>query len=550
MKMNRQNQHIILLYVLILAAALCLGCAPVDRWPFWPPDYDDYTREPAVPLKETGNRYQPKMTDEPTVDLPMLGQPMPLSVEAAIIMALQNNRDLQIQRLNPVIAGTFERIERGKYDPELFAEFEYVDEAASETSRATGEQFTVEGTNTSAAAGIRQELPTGTTLEAALERDRDQSNRAPDQRTTRLGLSITQSLLRGFGPAVNLVNIRQAELDLLASIYELQGFTEALVAEIESAYWNYVLALEEIRIYESSLKVAKKQRDEIEEQISVGLLPETEAAAARAEVARREQALINARSLMEERRLKLLDLINLNIASHLEKEIRATSEPFIDPQAITNLAERLALAEKSRPDLAEARLRMKQGRLETIATRNGMMPKLDLFIDLGRTGYAESFPEAFREFNDNTYDFSAGVRLSHYLGNREAEARYEAAWTEEQQAKRAVDNLSHVVQLDVRLAVNEVERSRQQITASKATRQLEEQTVRAEKERFNVGASTALLVAQAQRDLLASQIAEIRAIVNYRIALVELYLAEGSLLQRRGITIGDYRIDNSIPLVK
>jgi hypothetical protein len=53
-----------------------------------------------------------------------------------------------------------------------------------------------------------------------------------------------------------------------------------------------------------------------------------------------------------------------------------------------------------------------------------------------------------------------------------------------------------------------------------------------------VGFSTALLVAQAQRDLLLSQIEEVRSIINYRIALVGLYLAEGSLLERRGIQIG------------
>ena len=107
------------------------------------------------------------------------------------------------------------------------------------------------------------------------------------------------------------------------------------------------------------------------------------------------------------------------------------------------------------------------------------------------------------------------------------------------QAREAVRNLGQIVRLEVSLAVNEVERARQQISASEATRRLEEQTARAEEERFDVGSSTALLVAQAQRDLLASQIAEVRAIIEYRIALVELYLAEGSLLQRRGVVVGD-----------
>ena len=532
-------KRILFLGVFVLIIALAGGCAPVDRWGVPNPDYDRHAEENASPPVDIADRFQPQMADSPPVEAPPPEQPLALSIEAVLMTTLRNNPDLQIQRLNPVIAGTFERIERGKYDPELFAEFAYAEETANETSRATGEQFDVEGTDTTAAAGVRQDIPTGTTLEATLERDRNRSNRAPDQRTTRLGLSITQNLLRGFGPAVNLVSIRQAELDTLASIYELRGFTETLVADTEIAYWNYVLAREEISIYESSLEVARKQRDEIEEQIDVGLLPDTEAAAARTEVARREQALIDARSLMEERRLRLTNLINFKESMGSDRQIDATTAPSIDPQPITDRTDRVALAEKSRHDLAEARLRMNQGNLETIATRNGMLPKLDLFIDLGRTGYAESFSAAFKELNDNTYNFSAGLRLSHYLGNRKAKARHEAAWTRQIQAERALENLRQIVQLDVRLALNEVARTRQQIAASRATRRLEEQTVRAEKERFNVGASTALLVAQAQRDLLASQIAEIRAIINYRISLVELYLAEGSLLQRRGITIGD-----------
>jgi outer membrane protein len=98
-----------------------------------------------------------------------------------------------------------------------------------------------------------------------------------------------------------------------------------------------------------------------------------------------------------------------------------------------------------------------------------------------------------------------------------------------------VRNLEELIALDVRLAVNEVERIRQQITATRITRELQEKSMHAEKERFDVGASTALLVAQAQRDHLVSLIAEVEAVINYRIALVRLYLAEGSLLDRRGI---------------
>jgi outer membrane protein TolC len=325
----------------------------------------------------------------------------------------------------------------------------------------------------------------------------------------------------------------------MASRYELRGFTEALLAETEIAYWNFVLAKKEIEIFEQSLAVAQQQRKEVELRIEVGILPEIEAAAARAEVARREQALINARSLLEERRLRLLRLINLPPHGRLDRHVNATSHPDLNPESITDLPDRVLLAEKKRPDLNEARLRLRQNRLETVVTRNGILPRLDLFIALGKTGFADTFSDSFRELDGDTYDFTAGFRLSHYLGNRAAEGRDRAARASWQQSVEAVDNLLQLVRLDVHLAVNEVERARKQISASSATRVLEEETLQAEKERFDVGASTALLVAQAQRDLLVSLIAEVKSVVNYRIALVRLYLAEGSLLERRGVIFGD-----------
>jgi len=521
----------------VWAAGLSGGCLKPDRMHVFEeklqPPVQVKPRSP-FPLPEA---VQPRMIDAPrfeTTDDEILE----LSVEEAMLLALQNNRDLQVRQVNPVIAGAFEQIERGVFDPEIFAELEYDEERASETNRATGTQFQVEGTDRAAIAGIRQFLPTGTTLEVGVEQYRSISNRAPEQQIARVGLTVTQSLLQGFGPAVNLVDVRQAELDTVASMYELRGFIEALMAETEIAYWNYILAREEISIFEQSLDVARQQRDEVELRIDVGILPEIEAAAARAEVALREQALIDARSRLEETRLRLLRQANSGPGGRLDQEIAATTRPRIKAEPISDLSDRLELAEKLRPDLNEARLRQKQNRLETIVTRNGLLPRLDLFIALGKTGFADTFPDSFRDLKEKNYDFSVGVRLNHFLGNRSSEALHFAARASRHQAAEAVANLGQLVRLDVRLAFNEVERARQQITATQATRQFQEETLNAEKERFEVGSSTALLVAQAQRDLLAGLISEVEAIISYRISLVRLYLAEGSLLQRRGIRLG------------
>ncbi len=515
------------------------GCAPVEDWRVFEVDFQERLRKQPDRPVEVPEALQPSSETDPTFNLtlPPPGEPIALSIEQATFVALGRNRDLRVQQLSPVIVGAFEQIERGVFDPELFAEGRTGESSARETARATGEQFSVEARSASGVGGIRQFLPTGTTIEGTVEQARDISNRSPEQQEARLGLTVTQSLLRGFGPAVNLVSIRQAQLDTLASVYELRGFTEALLAETEIAYWNFVLAREEIAIFERSLEIAIRQRDEVEQQIDVGLMPQTEAAATRAEVALREQALINARSELESSRVRLIRLLNPADDSNFEREVLAVTDPRLEAMAIDDLGERVQLADTMRPDLGEARLRLEQDRLETIVTRNGLMPRLDLFIALGKSGFGDTLSGSFQDLDTDSDDWTAGVSLSHYLGNRAARGRDLAARATRQQSAAAVANLRQLVQTEVRLAVIEAERARQQIQASAATRFLQEQTVRAEEERYDVGASTSLLVAQAQRDLLLAQIAEVEAIVQYRIALVSLYLAEGSLLERRGIRL-------------
>ena len=525
--MNTRIMNKLLVIFLAILGLLICSCGHQDHRADFDQEIQFYNvLEPVHPIVVPED-LQPRVTDDTRFDLSD-GKAIDLSVEQAILLSLRNNQDLRVRQIKPVIAGTFEKIERGVYDAEFFAELEFTGEDSSDTDQ------TVDRT---AVVGLRQKLPFGTMVVASVEQYRSDSNHDVQNQIARAGLSVTQSLLRGFGPAVSLVKVWQAELNTTATINELRGVTEALLADTETAYWDYVLARQKIDIFERSLDIAMQQLNEIRQRIEVGILPRIEEAAAHAEVARREQALIDARSKLEENRLLLLRLINPGGDGQLNFQINATSETLIDPEPITNLDDRLQLAGKSRPDLNEARLRLQQNRLEIIITRNGLLPKLDLFISLGNSGYGESFSDSFRNMDKNTHDFTVGIRMSHFLGNRQADARDLAARASWQQSLGAVKNLEQIVDLDVRLAVNEVERTRQQIAATRATRILQEETLHAEKERFDVGASTALLVAQAQRDLLASSISEVEAVVNYRQALVALYLIESSLLERRGVSL-------------
>ncbi|HCY84768.1 MAG TPA: TolC family protein, partial [Desulfobacteraceae bacterium] len=456
---------------LLILLSLCTGCITPEKWQVYKPD--------ALPVRKAVQP-MPASSSGPGDKAPGPEEDaLNLSVENAVLLALENNRDLRIKRLNPVIAGLFEQIEQGAWDPELFTTLAVENESDPDPDD--------EESALSLTTGIRQKLPWGTTLEGSLGLEDVRSGGTPPEDSVRGGLSVTQALLRGAGPSVNLAAIHISHLNTLASRYELEGFALMLVGETEIAYWNYVLAQKEHTIVENALAVSKRQQDEVRARIEVGILPDNELAAASAEVARQEQALISSRNQVADRRMRLLHLFHPGSAAHLDRPVTAVSSPYIPPVPATKLSDRIALALATRPELKETDLRLRQGRLDTMVTRNGILPRLDFFIDLGINGYGSGTGRAVRNIDDDAYDVTAGLSLSLYLNNRAARARHRAAVATLDQAELARENLAHQVELEVRLAAEAADTARKLIAAARATREFEEQTVQAEIERFKAG---------------------------------------------------------------
>jgi outer membrane protein TolC len=348
-------------------------------------------------------------------------------------------------------------------------------------------------------------------------------------------MTVTQALLRGYGTAVNLARLQQARLDTRMSEFELRGFTESLVADVERTYWDYALARRQIEIVEESLKVARQQLNETKELIAVGRLARAELPAVQAEVAAQDQALIEARANKESIHLQLVRLLNPAGPGIWQREVDLIHQPTLPEIKLEDVGQYVAVSMRMRPILNQARLEILSDDLELVKTKNGLLPLMDLFITLGKSGYANSFGESISNINEDNYDALAGVRFNYPIFNRDAKATHRRALLSREQAQKALDNLSQLVEIDVRTAYIEVNRTKQQIAASSATRSFNEDKLRTETEKLRVGKSTSFLVAQAQRDLLVSRIAEVRALANYLKALIDLYRQDGSLLERRRI---------------
>ena len=458
--------------------------------------------------------------------------PLEITLKDAILMGLSNNRAFAVERLAPKIRRTYEEEENAVFDQTLNLDLD-----GTYRNRPGSDEEDLETDTAGAALGVSRLNPSGTKI--GIDLAFDQSRGTDDQNTSRLGLNLTKPLRRGKGAAVNLTGIRLAALDTLASKYELWGYAEYLLAEIETHYWEYSLAEQEIGIFEESLKLAQDQQSETRERIKVGKLPGIELIAAEAEVALRLEALINARSKLKSVRIRLLRLLNPSGKILWGRSLHLKDLLSFPDVAPGDVEDHVKIALLNRPELRQAKLNLQRGDLEIVKTKNGLLPRMDLFISLGKTGYSDSFGDSISEIGGNHYDVSLGLKYELSLGNRSARAKMRRKELSRDKNHMALENLEQLAELDVRLAHIEVKRTAEQVPATGATHRLQKEKLRTEQAKFRVGRSTALLVAQAQRDLLFSEISKIQATAAYLKALTNLYRQEGSLLKRYNIDLAE-----------
>jgi len=457
------------------------------------------------------------------------GPSLDISVDEAVTMALENNRSLEIQKLSPLVSEERVKSQEAAFDPDISAG---LSNTASKSNSGTKSRRTRE------TLYLSRRLYSGTEISIGASVDNNSSGSDNDLYSTGLSVSLTKPLTRGAGTDVNTTGIVQARISREISHLRLRAYTESLVEEVIDTYWNFVLAKRKIEIYEESLDLARKQFEESEALVEVGKLAEVELVAARAEVASREQSLIDVRGQVESLRLRLLRLLNPAQGEYMwELSLNPTEKLTVPEVDLGELSDHIETATRERADLCEARLSLESGDLDVVKTRNGLLPYLGFYINLGKSGYAETFRRSVDQVFSDNYNLQVGINASYTLGNRTADASYRQSLYNMEEAEISIENLEVMAVEEVRAAWIEVERARNKIEASGASAMYQEEKVRAESEKYRVGKSTSLDVVSVQRDLLQGRLNLATAKADYLKSIVALYGTEGVLIERLGIEV-------------
>jgi outer membrane protein TolC len=105
------------------------------------------------------------------------------------------------------------------------------------------------------------------------------------------------------------------------------------------------------------------------------------------------------------------------------------------------------------------------------------------------------------------------------------------------QVEAQIKQIELQIATDVTSASIQLRNAIEAVQASQAARELSQRRLEAEQSKFEVGMSTNYFVVQAQRDLNDARNSELRAVLNYRKALVEFERLQQTALQSQNITV-------------
>ncbi|NDD65305.1 MAG: TolC family protein, partial [Acidobacteria bacterium] len=318
-----------------------------------------------------------------------------LTLRDTILMALENNREIEIERLNVQLTELDYRASQGFYDPglttSLFYDRRNVPIANPLAGGANGGLLTDNVTGTATLSQrIREQ---GGLFQASYSNDRSTTqnvfNILNPQFTSTLNISFIQPLLKNRTTDVGRRQIRLARKRLDISDSQFRQRAIDIIAQVQRAYWDLVFARRDREIKRESVELARTQLAHNERLVEVGTLAPSDIISARVELERRNDEAAAAIDSIQrtENALKML-LLQPGSVELWQSELVPVEMPELETGAVLPLPDALRLALQNRPELEQFRLRGELNKVDEVFYRDQTRPQIDFVVNYGTIGLA------------------------------------------------------------------------------------------------------------------------------------------------------------------
>lgn len=459
-----------------------------------------------------------------------------LSIEQARAEAFVHNLGLEATLVNPVIAAERVNQEEGRFNA-LFT----LSAAWSQTDDAVATALAdAQATSKNITPGLTVPLRTGGELTISAPVSSFETNNAfsvlNPAIAADLRFSLSHNLLRGAGRRVATHSIRLADLD--RQISESQAKLEVIrtLGEVDRAYWRLYASIRALEVLEQQYAVAREQFDRAERRLNAGSGAEIDVVRAQSGMADRVEQIIRGQNdvRLRERELKaLLNAPGLGVGSAVIMDTTTDPDPVRYEFDTSVLVE---AAIENRMELLELELRLARDAAQIAFDENQTLPLLAMQYTYGINGLGGSLSDAAEvTYRNNFEDWSVGLRAEVPLGNDERRASLAQSILTRLQRLSTRQARRTQIEKEVRDAVDQLSSTWQRILASRQAVALASRTLDAERRQFDVGRSTSTDVLDADANLAEARLTEIRAVVEYQIAQIDLAVATGTVLGQAGI---------------
>ena len=481
------------------------------------------TGEPNAPATTQAAATRPAVEPPP--------KELQLPLEQCRALALEGNLDLKVQLLSPTLAAQSITEAEARFESLLVANAGYAktDTPVSSDLRGSAvESCTI-------TPGLRVPMRTGGTVAVDMPFSRLMTNNMfstlDPSYDADLRLSLSQPLLRGAGFRTNTYGIRiarwqHAQSQALAKLEVIR-----VLAAADRVYWRLYAARQELRVRQGELDLAKAQLERARRQVQAGDKPEVEILRAQLGVAERREAIITAENLVRRRQRDLKRILQKpGMGMGSRTVVLPATPPSVARYRLD--ADRLVeLAWSSRMELLELELQIAQDASTIDFERNGTLPLVALSYTYNINGLGPTRGDAFDLLFEKRFtDHQFGLQVEVPLGNEAARSRLRRAILQRLQRLATRQQRRALIEQEVRDAIDQLGANWHRVLASRGRVVLAQRNLAAEQRQFDQGLRTSTEVLDAQTRLRDAQSAEIRAVVEYQAAQVDLAVATGTLL--------------------
>ena len=491
-----------------------------------------------------------------------------LSLKHYLELAMANNTDIQLQLISVEIPKNNILAAFGVWDPRALASFSTTRSTTVPTNATTAQNAAslTKSLTQPYALQYTQTLPEGLSYTASFSGAKSSQtnsyNNYNPAETANLRFSVTQPLIQNLGSYVNRIPLMTAQSNYRISDYAMRVQLLTFVNIAETAYWNVILARENVRVAESGENNAAEFLKYMQKELSLGALspldiynPEQSLASAQLSVSQAKWALDQAE-----------DTLRHQMGADLDPAVRKlpivlTESVDLGPaESMTVDAEQaVAKALVNHPAVRQALQKLDVDDLGIQSAKNGLLPNLSfsMFYQSNGTGGVYNpglstivgagttsavIPGGIADALDQMFGFSyptyyAALTLNLPIRNRAASAAMATATVQKKTDMLTLRNQTQAVRLNILTAVSKLEGAKEQLKLARIGMDFAQKNLDAENTKFLLGTETNQNVILAQNALVQAQSSVVSNQVGVRMNLLNLLTQTGELLDERGIVI-------------